>query len=72
MRQTSGERCRSQSNVVLPRACIEIAVAITASAIMALMVVGGGVAAERWIGVDDAAITGAGHEPPPLSWREKT
>jgi hypothetical protein len=54
------------------RAFVEIVVAITASAIMALMVAVGGIAAERSTSVEDVAAHGAGHEPPPLSWRERT
>ena len=46
---------------------LEIVVAVASSLIMALMVAGGGVAAERM-----TATESADHEPAPLSWREST
>ena len=72
MRLRSSELCRSRPTVVAPRAFVEIVVAIAASAIMALMVIGGGIAAEQWTGVEDMATNASGHEPAPLSWREST
>jgi len=72
MRLRNAKSCRSQPATAVPRALLEIVVAIAASAIMALMVAGGGLAAERWTGTEDVAETGSSHEPPPLSWRETT
>lgn len=46
---------------------LEIVVAVAASLIMALMVAGGGAAAERMTATDPTD-----HEPAPLSWREST
>jgi hypothetical protein len=68
----SSKSCRSHPAVVVPRAFVEIVVAITASVIMALMVAGGGIAAERWAIAEDVAAQGSGPEPPSLSWRETT
>ena len=72
MRLRSSKSCRSPPAAALPRAFVEIVVAITASVIMALMVAGGGIAAERWTSAEDVAAHGSGQEPPPLSWRETT
>lgn len=72
MRPRSSELRRSRPNRVARRNIMEIVVVIAASASMALMVLGSGIAAERWTSVEDIATDGAVHTPPPLSWREST
>jgi hypothetical protein len=72
MRPTTSELRRSQLHIVAPRTFVEIVVAITASAVMAIMVACGGIATERWTAVQIETNDGPGHEPAQLSWREST
>ena len=72
MSSTSRERCQARRNPSTTRVAREIVVALAASAIMALMVAGGGVAAERMTNLQTSAVEGPAHEPAPLSWREST
>ena len=68
MRLESGARRRGRRNWAT-LAIVEVVAALVASAIMALMVVGGGLAVERTTSVQSMAEEEASGEPGPLSWR---
>lgn len=72
MDSTSCERSQARRNPVTTRVVRETVVALAASTIMALMVAGGGIAAERMTIVETSALEAPAHEPAPLSWREST
>jgi len=72
MDSTSRERSQARRNPVTMRVVREVVVALAASIIMALMVAGGGIAAERMTIPETSAVDEPAHEPAPLSWREST
>jgi hypothetical protein len=72
VKPTSTESSCSQWNAARTQNFTEVIVAIAASAIMALMVVGGGIAVEGWTSLQASTADESPHEPAPLSWREST
>ena len=72
MGSTSGGRREVRRNAATTRVAREIVAATVASAIMALMVAGGGIAVERMTTAQTSAAEAAFSEPAPLSWGEAT
>jgi hypothetical protein len=72
MKSTGSGRSRTRASAATRRSLVEIIAMLTASTIMALMVVGAGLAAQS---VTEGQTSAVGHptcEPAPLVWREST
>jgi hypothetical protein len=72
MGSENSERGRARPSATPTRSLVEIIAVLAASTIMALMVVGGGIATERMADGQTSATEDPSREPAPLSWREST